>query len=158
MSLHRHGSRTLRIIAAFKFVKVMLLVALAIELLRLRQPDESAHLVAWLRAFPITAGHELVSQAIQWVLGVSAHTITLFAAIALTYAALYTIEGVGLWLRARWAEYLTVIATSLFIPVELWEIGRHFTGMKVLALATNLAIVVYLVHLLRAQRKSEAGP
>jgi uncharacterized membrane protein (DUF2068 family) len=157
MSSHRHGPRTLRIIAVFKFVKVALLVLLAIELFRLRRPDESAHLVAWLHALPIRSGHQLVGHAIEGILGMSARTIDLFSGIALGYAALYSVEGVGLWRHARWAEYLTVIATSLFIPVELWEIAARFSAMKVLALAINVAIVAYLVRLLREQRRVEAG-
>lgn len=157
MSSHRQGPRTLRLIAVFKFIKVALLVVLAIELFRLRRPDESAHLVAWLHALPIRSGQELISRAIEWILGMNARTIDLFTGIALGYASLYAVEGVGLWRHARWAEYLTVIATSLFIPVEIWEIAARFSAMKVLVLVINVAIVAYLVHLLREQGRFDAN-
>ena len=71
------------------------------------------------------------------------------------YAVLYAVEGIGLWINARWAQYLTAISTSLFIPLELWQLGVHFTPMKLLALAINVAIVVYLVWLLRAELAAE---
>jgi len=41
-------------------------------------------------------------------------------------------EGVGLALRKRWAEYLTIIATSSLIPLEVYELIQHFSVMKIL--------------------------
>ena len=144
-----HGPRTLALIAAFKFVKSLALVALAILLFRLRQPDAIESLAHWLGTLQIATGHESVSRAIHWMLGIDTRTISLFAGVALVYAALYAIEGYGLWENRNWAKYLTVISTCLFIPVELWEMHRHFTPMKVVALLINILIVAYLVWLLR---------
>jgi uncharacterized membrane protein (DUF2068 family) len=155
---HLHGPRTLALIAAFKFVKATLLVVLAIALFRLRHPEASAHFGAWLSALPVATGHEFVSRGIDRLLGLSPQTIGAFSLIALVYAALYAIEGFGLWLNARWAQYLTVISTSLFIPVEIWEMVRHFTPMKLLALVINIAIVAYLVWLLRAELGADNDP
>jgi uncharacterized membrane protein (DUF2068 family) len=148
---HLHGPRTLALIAAFKFVKAILLVVLAFALFHLRNPEASAHFGKWLSTLSVATGHEFVSRGIDRLLGLSPHTIGVFSAIALIYAALYAVEGFGLWLNVRWAKYLTVISTSLFIPVEIWEMIRHFTPMKLLALAINVAIVAYLVWLLRAE-------
>lgn len=156
MHPHLHGPRTLALIAAFKFLKSTLLVVLAILLFHLRHPEVSDHLVAWLRALPITTGHEFIGRAIHWWLGMSPQQINLFSAIALVYAGLYAIEGVGLWRNAQWGKYLTVITTSLLIPVEVWEMAVRFTGLKVLALVVNVAIVAYLVHLLRVQRSFDS--
>jgi hypothetical protein len=58
----------------------------------------------------------------------------------------------GLWLRRRWAEYLTVIVTGSFIPLEIYEIVEHFTVLRVVVLAVNVAIVIYLVLDLRRER------
>jgi len=152
---HLHGPRTLALIAAFKFLKSALLVALAIALFRLRHPDASAHFGAWLSTLPIATGHEFISRGIHSLLGLSSRTIGLFAGISLGYATLYAVEGFGLWRNFRWAEYLTVISTSLFIPVEIWEMIMRFTPMKLLTLGINIAIVAYLVHLLRAELAAE---
>jgi len=148
---HLHGPRTLALIAAFKFVKSLLLVVLAIALFRLRHPEAIEALAHWLGTLQIATGHEFVSRAIRWMLDIDAHTIALFAGIALVYATLYAIEGYGLWENRDWAKYLTVISTCLFIPVELWELVRHFTPMKVVALVVNVLIVAYLVWLLRQE-------
>lgn len=61
------------------------------------------------------------------------------------YAALEGVEAVGLWLGKRWAEYLTFVATVVFVPYEVWELTKTVTVLKVLTLVINLAIVVYLL-------------
>jgi hypothetical protein len=52
-----------------------------------------------------------------------------------------------------WAEYLTVIATSLLIPLELYELVHHPAALKAGGLVANLAIVAYLVHVLRRRKR-----
>jgi uncharacterized membrane protein (DUF2068 family) len=157
-SRHAETPRTLALIAAFKFFKSTLLVVLAIALLHLRNPDTFAHVTGWIGSLPIVTGHHFVTRAFDDLLGVSPHTFGIFSAVAATYATLYAIEGYGLWRGLRWAEYLTVISTSLFIPLELWECLRHFTPMKLAGLVINVAIVAYLVYLLRMQLEAERKP
>jgi uncharacterized membrane protein (DUF2068 family) len=151
---HPRGPRTLAVIAVFKFVKSASLIALAILLSRLREPVAAARFAEWLRALPVAAGHEFVSRALRNLLGLGPHAIGLIALVAIGYAALYAVEGYGLWRHARWAEYLTVVATSAFVPVEIWELSVRFTPMKLIAFAINIAIVAYLVWLLRRERRA----
>jgi uncharacterized membrane protein (DUF2068 family) len=61
------------------------------------------------------------------------------------YAALEATEMVGLWLAKRWAEYLTLVSTALFIPVEVYEISEGVSAFKVIILVINVAIVIYLL-------------
>jgi len=73
-------------------------------------------------------------------------TYNTIAWLVAAYGALQVTEGVGLWGGWRWAEYLAVVATTLFVPLEIYEIEHHFTLLKVGALAVNLVAVTYLVH------------
>jgi uncharacterized membrane protein (DUF2068 family) len=61
------------------------------------------------------------------------------------YALLEGTEAVGLWLGRRWAEYLTFLATVIFVPYEIYELTKSVSALKVLALVINLAIVAYLL-------------
>jgi uncharacterized membrane protein (DUF2068 family) len=61
------------------------------------------------------------------------------------YAALEGAEAVGLWLQKRWAEYLTFIATTVLLPLEIYELTHSITPFKIIALIINIAIVVYLL-------------
>src|SRR5437763_5476215 len=61
------------------------------------------------------------------------------------YALLEGAEAVGLWFQKRWAEYLTFIATTALLPLEVYELTKTVSPFKVIALIVNLAIVVYLL-------------
>ena len=61
-------------------------------------------------------------------------------------------EGTGLLLRKRWAEYFTIITTGGLIPLELYELSRHVTAVKIAVLIVNVAIVAYLVARVRKTR------
>jgi uncharacterized membrane protein (DUF2068 family) len=76
----------------------------------------------------------------------STRTRDALAGGAIIYGALECFEGVGLLWRRRWAEYLVLIATSAFLPVEIDELLRHPTPVKAIALVVNLVIVGYLIQ------------
>jgi uncharacterized membrane protein (DUF2068 family) len=86
-----------------------------------------------------------VLSEIESLLGHSSGTFTLFAWLVAGYGALQIVEGVGLWGGWRWAEYLAAIATSLFVPLEVYELVHHPTVIKVGALLVNVVAVLYLV-------------
>jgi uncharacterized membrane protein (DUF2068 family) len=72
-------------------------------------------------------------------------TLTKIGLFASAYALLEAVEAVGLWRQRRWAEYLTFIATTGLVPIEILELTHGVSALKVLALVVNLAIVVYLL-------------
>jgi uncharacterized membrane protein (DUF2068 family) len=84
------------------------------------------------------------------------HEVRVFGAGALAYGVLELVEGVGLWLRQRWAEWLTVIATSLLIPLEVYELVRHPTVLKAIGVTVNVLIVLYLIRVVRRRTRSGA--
>jgi uncharacterized membrane protein (DUF2068 family) len=80
-----------------------------------------------------------------------AGTLLVAGVAALSYGVLELVEGVGLWLEKLWAEYLTVIATSLLVPLELYELARKPTLLKAGGIAVNLVIVAFLARRLHAR-------
>jgi uncharacterized membrane protein (DUF2068 family) len=64
---------------------------------------------------------------------------------AILYGLLEVTEAVGLILRRRWAEYLVLLATVAFLPLEIDEMLRKPSVLKALTLLINIAIAVYLV-------------
>jgi uncharacterized membrane protein (DUF2068 family) len=68
------------------------------------------------------------------------------AVLALGYAAVFAVEGVGLVFRRRWAEWLTVVVTASFIPIEVYELAHRPSAGKGIALGLNAVIVVYLAR------------
>ena len=72
-------------------------------------------------------------------------TIRLVALVAAGYAVLEGLEAIGLWFMKRWAEYLTFVATTALLPLEVYELTKRVSPFKIVALVVNLAIVLYLL-------------
>ena len=84
--------------------------------------------------------------SIQHIFELRSSTLYAVAAVAAAYAVLEGVEAVGLWYQKRWAEYLTFVATILFMPYEIDELSRSVSPFKVIALVINIAIAAYLLY------------
>jgi uncharacterized membrane protein (DUF2068 family) len=145
MTERRRRNRVLALIALFRFTKALLLIVLGIGALRLLQPSAAETVQRWADALPIAPAQETARKVASKVLSLPAARKEIAAAAAFAYAALFIVEGTGLWLEKLWAEYLTILATSSFIPFEIYEIVKRVTALRVLMLIANIAIVIYLV-------------
>jgi uncharacterized membrane protein (DUF2068 family) len=58
---------------------------------------------------------------------------------------LFSVEGIGLLTRKVWAEWLTIIITTSFIPLEVYEMVHKSSAIKAVVLVANILIVIYLV-------------
>jgi uncharacterized membrane protein (DUF2068 family) len=152
---YRRGAAGLRFIAAFKLVKGLLLVILGVATISLRHRDVTAVLGTWVDQLHLDPGGRLVHGLLVHAADFHARRLVALGAGMLVYAALLLTEGVGLLLRRRWAEYLTVVATAALVPLELYEIARHPTWTRLAVLVVNLVIVWYL--LIRIRDRSEAA-
>jgi uncharacterized membrane protein (DUF2068 family) len=85
-----------------------------------------------------------LSHEIERLLTLDVTTFRLIGVAAAAYAALEGAEAYGLWFQRRWAEYLTFVATTLFVPYELYELAGKITVIRVGAFVINLAILLYL--------------
>jgi uncharacterized membrane protein (DUF2068 family) len=84
--------------------------------------------------------HEL-----EKLLSLESGRLKLVGAVVLAYAVLEGLEAVGLWFGRRWAEYLTFVATTALLPLEVYELTTRVSVLKVVALVINIAVVVYLL-------------
>jgi uncharacterized membrane protein (DUF2068 family) len=72
-------------------------------------------------------------------------TLTYLAIGLAAYALIELVESVGLWRGQRWGEYFAMVATSVFLPYEIYELAGKITWLRVTAFAINLLLVIYLV-------------
>ncbi len=82
--------------------------------------------------------------AIEKVLNAKQSTLNLIAFGILFYGLLQVVEGIGLWVLKRWGEYVAVVGTTLFIPLEVYELTDNISWLKIGALLVNIAAVLYL--------------
>jgi uncharacterized membrane protein (DUF2068 family) len=145
----------LRLIAvdrAFHFV-LLALLALAIVLFTRHQTelrDDFYRVVADLQhgagGAPVQSGRTGFLHELDKVFSLRSGTLHLVALGVAAYALLEGVEAVGLWFARRWAEYLTLVATTLFLPLEVYELTHKVSPLKIIALLINLAVVVYLLY------------
>jgi uncharacterized membrane protein (DUF2068 family) len=144
----------LRTIALYKLLKVLLLIGAAYGELRLHDASLSAKLITWVQARPSGIEHEVVTRALEWFSGLSESQIHKVRFVTLTYAVIFAVEGVGLWMQKRWAEWLTTIITASLIPLEVWEFCSRPNLGKAAVVIANVAIVAYLIWHVRSKSKS----
>jgi uncharacterized membrane protein (DUF2068 family) len=87
-----------------------------------------------------------IINSLRHLFSVQQGTLTKIGLVLAAYALLEGLEAVGLWLQKRWAEYLTFIATSALIPLEVYEIVTKGSPFKVITLIVNVAVVAYLLY------------
>jgi len=144
----------LRLIAAFKIAKGVLLLGVggALLFLDVREP--------WMQAILdriedelLLPHHNIVLIALRWLEELLMGTrLRAIALLALVYAAVLMTEGIGVWLERRWAEWLMVVATASLIPLEIIHLAHRPTLTRVLIIVANVAIVIYLARVLRRER------
>ncbi|GAB2474410.1 DUF2127 domain-containing protein [Jatrophihabitans fulvus] len=84
-------------------------------------------------------------ESIEKVLHAKSSTLTLIATGIVLYGLLQIAEGIGLWSLKRWGEYVAVVGTTLFIPLEVYEIVEKVSWLKIVVLLINVAAVLYLL-------------
>jgi uncharacterized membrane protein (DUF2068 family) len=89
--------------------------------------------------------HSTLIGLVNHALKLNSRTLGYLAIGLAAYAIIELVEGVGLWLLKRWGEYFAMVATSIFLPYEVYDLTVKFTVLRLLTLLVNLALVVYLV-------------
>ena len=140
----RRGDRMVVLIGAFRLIKAGLLIALGTGGLIGYVHRDAGSLLYASNWTGVLAGHRAMRGLVTRLSAGDGHFIRDLAIAALCYGAVFAVEGVGLIMRKRWAEWLTLIVTGSFIPFEIYELAHRPGAGKALALIINVAIVVYL--------------
>jgi uncharacterized membrane protein (DUF2068 family) len=149
-------SGLLRLIAVFKFFKASVLIVTGIGILKLMHNDVATTLDHWFAVMGLAPGNRFVDLAIGKAASIPPNRIKDLGLGSFVYAALFLTEGIGLWMLKHWAEWFTVVITASLVPLEVWEIHRHPTTVKILVLIINIAVVGYLLY--RIRKESASAP
>jgi uncharacterized membrane protein (DUF2068 family) len=149
-------SRLLRLIALFKLLKAALLITVGVGALKLLHKDVAGAVEHWVELLKLDPNNHYIDTALERASNITPNKIKELGLGSMIYAGLFLTEGIGLWFERRWAEWLTVIITSSLIPIELYEICRHPTPVKVVVLLINIAIVMYLAYRIRDKNSAQS--
>ena len=141
----------LRLIAIWKISHGIFFTAVGFGLISLRHHD----LAQFLNDYVVSPYHlNPEGRMVDWLLDQASkttpHMLYFWGKVAFFYAALFYAEGIGLYMRKQWAEYLVVIVTASLLPLEMMGIHHRIAWV---AIGGNILIVAYLIHRLILDHK-----
>lgn len=144
----------LRIFAVERFLRAVVFGALAYVVWRFKYSRTSIEetfnkelplLRTLFKQLGYNINHSKVVGFIQNAFTLTPRAITLLALALAAYTLIELVEGIGLWLVKRWGEYFAMVATSAFLPLEIYDLTTKITVLRAAAFVVNLALVLYLV-------------
>ena len=148
----------LELVAIYSFVKAGALLAAGLAALGMLNGRVSIAANNWLEGLALRYESRLAGRFAEHVLPYldQAHGRHLveIAIGAFLFAAVYTVEGVGLWYCRRWAEYLTIGVSASFLPFELLAIFRRPSPALLVTFVLNVIVVAFLAWQLKVADES----
>jgi uncharacterized membrane protein (DUF2068 family) len=152
----RHD-RLLPWIAAERAFRAVVLLAVGITLISHPHTDWASEISNFAQRLGLDPKENWIQRIITDVGRLHTNQDLVFGAVAIAYGALEGAESYGLFRRRRWGEWLTVVATSLLLIPEVWELTKSATALKVGVLIVNALVVAYLLWRLRRPGVAYAG-
>lgn len=137
------------LIGLFKLLKGVSLLVIGFGLLKLLHRNVADVTQHWIEVLRVDPDNRFIHRALLKIFNVTPKQLKELSAGTFIYAAVFLTEGTGLVTRKHWAEYMTLISTGLFIPLEVYEIYHHFTLLKLGVTVINALIVWYLAARLK---------
>jgi uncharacterized membrane protein (DUF2068 family) len=144
--------RGLLLIGLFKLAKAIFFFGVGVGAIHLLHKDLEDEVMRLALRFKFDPESRFVSLLLDKVDLIDAHRLRQISVATFGYSALALTEGVGLLLEKVWAEYLTLILTISFLPWEIYELVRRPDWFRLSLLLINLAVLWYLVWLLRRKK------
>lgn len=148
--------RGLLLIGLFKLGKAIFFFCIgagAIHLLHKDLGDEVMWLATKLKFDPES---RLITLLLDKVDLIDDHRLRQIGFATFGYSGIALTEGWGLLMEKVWAEYLTLTLTVSFLPWELYELAWKPDWFRLSLLLINLAVLWYLVWLLRRKKLTES--
>ncbi len=153
MGTKKHHDMGFMAIAILKLVKGLLLFLIGVGALSLMRKDTTDVVTHWAHVFQVDMHSKFIQ---RWLLRLGLMRHRDLAVVAFFYSGLMFTEGIGLLMEKTWAKYMTAIITATFIPLELYEMIRRVTYIRVCVLGLNMIVVAYLVMRLCQRKRPDA--
>ena len=151
----RHAG--LKVIGVLKLISGATALLVGVGVFHFLGHDPGPHAERIITHLGLDPNNHIIHGAISRITGIDRAHLRALEIGTYFYAALHTVEGIGLILGYHWAEYLVIVATGSLIPFELYEIARKLTLIRVTLFVVNVAIVIYLIYILRKDRRERVA-
>jgi uncharacterized membrane protein (DUF2068 family) len=149
---HRRN-RWLMLIAFYKLIQSLLFIAIGVGALRLVHKDVGDMFLILADHLRFNPEARIVHFVLVEASLVNDPLLRRIGAAAFCYAGISMAEGIGLYLEKLWGEILTLLVTASFLPWEIMEIARRLTWPRLILLAINIAVFIYLLRALTDRQR-----
>lgn len=150
--------RLLRLVALFEFFKGVFVLLIGLSAILLVHKDAWVIAESLLALLHINTDRHWAQLFLNFADDITDTRLWIAARLAFVYSALRFAEAYGLWRQRRWAEWVAFGSGTLLIPLEIRGLLRGITPVKSVLFIGNLAIIFYMLYLLRSGRLSAALP
>jgi uncharacterized membrane protein (DUF2068 family) len=150
---HRRQRQVLQAVAVFELLKGVFILLMGLCALALVHKDVWLYAESLLALFHISTDRRSAQLFLDFADNVTDARLWAAARIAFAYAALRFTEAYGLWHARTWAEWVALISGALLLPLEVRELMRGLSLFRCALLVGNLAVVLYMLYVIRANRR-----
>ena len=149
---HKRGLKT---VAVFEAAKGLLVLAGGLGLLDLIHHNLEKVGQQLLTQIGVNPRGEYPQIFLHFLSEINDTNIRMLAFLAFAYSVLRFTEAYGLWRSENWAKWLGIVSGGVYLPLELYEMAKHFTFIKLAITVVNIVIVVYLVKVKISDSRSK---
>lgn len=131
-------------IIIYKIFVALLLGVTAIVLLLALKNYQS--FVGFSESYILEGKLKIVEWLLEKIINIKRQTLQFSGIAAGIYAVLTLVEAVGLWYTKRWARILVLVLVSISIPLEIFELIKGITVLKLVVFLVNIAVFWYLLR------------
>jgi uncharacterized membrane protein (DUF2068 family) len=154
---HLRQRRVLRAVALVELVKGVFVLLMGLSALLLVHQDIWLIAESLLALFHINPDRHFALVFLDFADGVTDARLWAAARIAFGYSMVRFVEAYGLWRERSWAEWVALVSGTLLLPLEIRELVRKITTVRVLLFVGNLVIVLYMISVIRSNRRERAA-
>lgn len=147
----------LYLIGLFKLSKAIFFLGVSLGALHFIHHNLSATFERVVRELHFDPESRLVDLVTDKLALVTHHKLRLISMGTSLYAALCTTEAYGLLRRRTWAEFVTLWLSVSFLPWEIYELVHRVSAWPMGIFLVNVAVVIYLVWMLRRKRSQHSA-
>jgi uncharacterized membrane protein (DUF2068 family) len=153
---HLRQRRLLRAIASLEFFKGTFVALMGLCAILLVHKDAWLYAESLLALLHINTDRRVAQQFLDFADNVTDSRLWAAAQIAFVYAALRFTEAYGLWKGRTWAEWVAFLSGFLLLPLEVRELLRGLTWLRVVLFVGNLVVIFYMIYVIRSNRRERS--
>jgi uncharacterized membrane protein (DUF2068 family) len=151
---HRHDNTGLHIVALFEAAKGAVVILAGLGLLGLIHRDVQAVAENIVRHLHLNPARHYPHIFLDAAARATDARLWAMALTAILFASIRFAEAYGLWRNQVWAEWFGILSGSLYLPVEIYELTRSVSVVKISIILVNIIVVGWLAWVRWEARKS----